>query len=59
VHIMAIEWEEAIKPIVEGAGLYRDRWCRRLWRLRREKVGSIASRRKLYRCFWYGERCSL
>jgi len=22
VHIMAIEWEEAIKPIVEGAGLY-------------------------------------
>ena len=22
VHIMAIEWEEAVKPIVEGAGLY-------------------------------------
>ena len=22
VHVMAIEWEEAIKPIVEGAGLY-------------------------------------
>ncbi|MDH3379474.1 MAG: methylenetetrahydrofolate reductase, partial [Gammaproteobacteria bacterium] len=22
VHIMAIEWEEAIKPIVEGANLY-------------------------------------
>jgi 5,10-methylenetetrahydrofolate reductase len=22
VHIMAIEWEEALKPIVEGAGLY-------------------------------------
>jgi methylenetetrahydrofolate reductase (NADPH) len=22
VHIMAIEWEAAIKPIVEGAGLY-------------------------------------
>ena len=21
VHIMAIEWEEAVKPIVEGAGL--------------------------------------
>ncbi len=21
VHIMAIEWEEAIKPIVQGAGL--------------------------------------
>ena len=22
IHIMAIEWEEAVKPIVEGAGLY-------------------------------------
>lgn len=22
VHVMAIEWEEAVKPIVEGAGLY-------------------------------------
>ena len=22
VHIMAIEWEDAVKPIVEGAGLY-------------------------------------
>jgi methylenetetrahydrofolate reductase (NADPH) len=22
VHLMAIEWEEAVKPIVEGAGLY-------------------------------------
>ena len=22
VHIMAIEWEEAVKPIVEGAGLF-------------------------------------
>jgi methylenetetrahydrofolate reductase (NADPH) len=22
VHIMAIEWEAAVKPIVEGAGLY-------------------------------------
>jgi methylenetetrahydrofolate reductase (NADPH) len=22
VHIMAIEWEEAVRPIVEGAGLY-------------------------------------
>jgi methylenetetrahydrofolate reductase (NADPH) len=22
VHIMAIEWEEAVKPLVEGAGLY-------------------------------------
>jgi len=22
VHIMAIEWEKAVKPIVEGAGLY-------------------------------------
>jgi 5,10-methylenetetrahydrofolate reductase len=22
VHVMAIEWEEAIKPIIEGAGLY-------------------------------------
>ena len=22
VHIMAIEWEEAVKPIVDGAGLY-------------------------------------
>jgi methylenetetrahydrofolate reductase (NADPH) len=22
VHIMAIEWEEAVKPIIEGAGLY-------------------------------------
>jgi methylenetetrahydrofolate reductase (NADPH) len=22
VHIMAIEWEEAVKPITEGAGLY-------------------------------------
>ena len=22
VHIMAIEWESAVKPIVEGAGLY-------------------------------------
>ena len=22
VHIMAIEWEQAVKPIVEGAGLY-------------------------------------
>jgi methylenetetrahydrofolate reductase (NADPH) len=21
VHIMAIEWEDAVKPIVEGAGL--------------------------------------
>ena len=21
-HIMAIEWEEAVRPIVEGAGLY-------------------------------------
>jgi methylenetetrahydrofolate reductase (NADPH) len=22
VHVMAIEWESAVKPIVEGAGLY-------------------------------------
>ena len=22
VHLMAIEWEEAVKPIIEGAGLY-------------------------------------
>ncbi len=22
VHVMAIEWEEAVKPIVEGAGLF-------------------------------------
>jgi hypothetical protein len=22
VHIMAIEWEKAVKPSVEGAGLY-------------------------------------
>jgi methylenetetrahydrofolate reductase (NADPH) len=22
VHIMAIEWEEAVPPLVEGAGLY-------------------------------------
>ncbi len=22
IHIMAIEWEKAVKPIVEGAGLY-------------------------------------
>jgi hypothetical protein len=22
VHIMAIEWEAAVRPIVEGAGLY-------------------------------------
>jgi len=22
VHVMAIEWEEAVKPIVEGAGLH-------------------------------------
>lgn len=22
IHLMAIEWEEAVKPIIEGAGLY-------------------------------------
>jgi len=22
VHVMAIEWEKAVKPLVEGAGLY-------------------------------------